>query len=111
MIEGIEILSKTEIIKTALWADKVMAIFISLMICGILMFVISTRQIYFVTGAICVIIGMIAATVLILLNPQEPTGRYEYKVIIGEDVSFVDICKKYEIVGQEGMIYILEDKE
>lgn len=39
------------------------------------------------------------------------TGRNQYKVLIDDSVSFNEIAENYEIVGQDGDLYILEDKE
>ena len=39
------------------------------------------------------------------------TGKNQYKVLIDDSVSFNEIAENYEIVGQDGEIYILEDKE
>ena len=42
---------------------------------------------------------------------QKPTGRYQYEVTIDESVSMTDVHEKYKVMGQEGKIWILEDKE
>ena len=50
---------------------------------------------------------------LIVCGIYQPdyTGKNQYKVLIDDSVSFNEIAEKYEIVGQDGEIYILEDKE
>lgn len=39
------------------------------------------------------------------------TGKYEYKVIIDDSVSMNDFLDKYEIIDQEGKIYIVRERE
>jgi len=46
-------------------------------------------------------------------NPQKavPTGRYQYRCIVDDSVSIEDLNEKYNIIGKDGDIYVLEDKE
>ena len=45
-----------------------------------------------------------------LVSKEKASGIREYKATISEDVSFVEINDKYEVVGQEGKLYTLRDK-
>lgn len=45
-----------------------------------------------------------------IISPKD-TGRYQYKCLIEDNINFVDIAAKYEVIGQEGEAWILEDKE
>ena len=40
-----------------------------------------------------------------------PTGKYEYKVTISDEVNFVEFNNKYEIIDQDGLIYTIKEKE
>lgn len=50
---------------------------------------------------------------LIVCGIYQPdyTGRNQYKVLIDDSASFNEIAENYVIVGQDGDLYILEDKE
>jgi hypothetical protein len=57
------------------------------------------------------IIGGIAITLsLVLLPHPKPTGKYEYTVTIGKEVNLLEFNKKYEIVKQDGELWIIKDK-
>lgn len=58
------------------------------------------------------------ATFAILLSTQSiwdskphPTGRYEYKVIFDETYPVTQLYEKYEIIDQDGKIWIIQEKE
>jgi hypothetical protein len=36
---------------------------------------------------------------------------YQYKVIIDDSVSMTDFTKKYDLIEQEGLIYLIQEKE
>lgn len=42
---------------------------------------------------------------------KKPTGRYQYECLIDDKTSYTEIYDKYEVVGQRGEIWVLEDKE
>lgn len=109
VINGIDILSKTEI------RDVHMLEFVGLMLvlliltfglifwindkCG----VIEIPLIFFVMGFIGIIFLSAAVS-------SYKTGKYEYKVIISDEVSLNEFYDKYEIVDQEGKIYTIKEK-
>lgn len=39
------------------------------------------------------------------------TGRYEYQVLLDETVDINELALRYDIVGQDGLIWTLEDKK
>lgn len=39
------------------------------------------------------------------------TGRYEYQVLIDETVDINEVALHYDIIGQDGLIWTLEDKK
>ena len=39
----------------------------------------------------------------------EPSGRYQYKCIIDNAVSLVDLTKDYKIIEQHDNVYVIED--
>ena len=45
------------------------------------------------------------------LEKTEHTGRYKYEATIDENVPFIEVYKKYDVVKQKGDIWVLKDKE
>lgn len=44
-------------------------------------------------------------------NYKIPIGEYEYKVIIDDNVSMTEFYEHYEVVDQDGKIFIIREKE
>lgn len=42
---------------------------------------------------------------------EKASGIKEYKATISEDANFVEVNDRYEVVSQEGKLYILRDKD
>ena len=59
-------------------------------------------------GIACLV--LIASVLVSFVYTPNYTGRNQYKVLIDDSVSFNEIAEKYEIVGQDKDVYILEDK-
>lgn len=114
MLEGIEILSQSEIMQRSLWAKFAFSFFIGFTFIGLILMVVFAvvyNENYVTVSAGFLIFGFVCALILCAIDPEEPSGRYEYKVLINEDVSFTDLYEKYDVVGQEGLIWTLKDKE
>ena len=45
------------------------------------------------------------------LTIRKSTGKYEYKVIISDEVNFVEFNEKYETIDQDELIYTIREKE
>lgn len=107
-MQGIEILNKTEVTSKPTWA------WILLIVCVIFGFVAyqfineilgpTLDNICLITLIVCIVCGIFA------LVYDEPTGRYEYEVIIDENVSIQEVYEKYNVIEQDGKKWILEDK-
>ena len=114
MLEGIEILSQIEIMKNPDWTSLFCFIVVVFIFLGLILTnggLISDNKQLTICAA-CFTFGLfIAALIIIGLTQKEPSGRYEYKVLLDEDVSFTEIYEKYGVVGQEGLIWTLNDKE
>lgn len=101
MIEGIEILAQTEIMQSPVWIEAAINIIMPIMFISVIMGVSGLAgEIPFFTfaGSIIFVVGLISIIVLSFFNIEEHTGRYEYQVIIGENVSFTDVYSNYEVV-------------
>lgn len=113
VIDGVEVLSKTLILKNPQWLD--ILIFLSaITIIPCIFFALfgfyDKQKFLFVVGCIGIAV-FIFTSIAIGIVDRIPTNRYKYKVLISEKVSFTDIYQKYDILGQDGAIWILEDKE
>ena len=42
---------------------------------------------------------------------QVETGRYEYQVLLDETVNINELASHYDIIGQDGLIWTIQDKE
>lgn len=66
--------------------------------------------------ALCfLVVSLIASLVagffgLYSICNTKPTGRYEYKAIISEDTNFNEMYNRFDVLGKDGEIYILQDK-
>lgn len=67
------------------------------------------EKLFVLAGISCLV--FIASTVVAVIYTPNYTGRNQYKVLIDDSVSFNEIAEKYEIVGQDGEVYILNEKE
>ena len=45
------------------------------------------------------------------LEKSKNTGRYKYEAMIDENVPFIEVYEKYDVVKQKGDIWVLKDKE
>lgn len=41
---------------------------------------------------------------------EVPTGRYEYQVLLDETVDINELASHYDIIGQDGLIWTIQDK-
>lgn len=108
MIKGVEILNKTPI--TEMTNGGFIVLIISAIVMAIAIFSIDNcnsrgQLIWFLISLISVI------SIIVGLNIRKPTGRYEYKVTIDNDVPIQEVYENYKIVEKDGKIWILEDKE
>ena len=67
------------------------------------------EKLWVLAGIACLV--FIASTIVAVVYEPNYTGINQYKVLIDDSVSFNEIAENYKIVGQDGDIYILEDKE
>ena len=109
-----EILSQTEIIEQAGgWPPAlIMILFIITFLIASLVFEAVCRL-----GNLSFVVGIFLALVLLFLSalvwaPKDtPTGRYEYKVILDETYPATQLYENYEVIGQDGKIWIIQEKE
>ena len=114
-MEGVTILNSIDITRI----DGGWLVGVSLLAFCFLMFLIWCLELIRIGEWYAVIPGIIGAICFIAfiyvtgpsVNATKPTGKYEYEVLLSEDVSFTELYKKYEVVEQRGKIWVLKDKE
>lgn len=110
MIEGIQVLSQEPIMSDGNLGITVCIIIT--IVCGIAGLVVDCFYDRFVGIMIC-ILGCLASGIIginVYNANAEPTGQYEYKVIIDDSVSMTEFHTHYKLVGQDGEIFIIRDK-
>ena len=113
-MQGIDILSKTEIMARSTVIENAMNITLIIMVVSVLLGLIFMGIDYFRLGCICLgllLTSFITCLVLFATAHTYKTGRYQYKVTIDDSVSFNDLYEKYNVIDQDGKIFIIEDKE
>lgn len=114
MIEGVTILSKEMIMEPDMRLSFIIFIF-SILIIGTGVFIsclyhhIDSRGV--TIGCIITAIGIIVYIVSLRLPAEVESGRYQYKATIEKSVSFNEVYEKYNVIEQDGNLWILEDKE
>lgn len=111
-MEGVEILSSVEVEVAWVfnWQVAVMAFLILLI--GVLVFgyCVDKEEWLNIFLPIGLALGLWAGLIT-GAGFQVPTEyAMEHKIIISEEVSLQDFIEKYEIVGQEGKMYIVREK-
>lgn len=114
MIEGIDILNKTELMTSPLWGLIFLVVGCLLLVIGFVLVVNGSNYNcgpMFIFGFFACAISVCLIIPALLNTNTVPTGRYRYEVTIDDSVSFVDLQKKYDVTEQNGKIWTLEDKE
>lgn len=116
MIEGIEVLSQSEITTTPCWIWIFLFVSLFVMILGFVLATICVsfnKKIGAKLGAVSIIFGIVLYCIDWICGCiiKVPTGEYTYKVTISDEVNFVEFNNKYEIIDQEGLIYTIKEKE
>ena len=113
-MEGIHVFNKVEILALPSWYFwVVLGLGILFMIIGSIMEDKGKHVVFRLIGGI---IFLISFTAMMTFGCgwqyfQQPTGKYEYTVLIDDSkTNVLDFTNKYEIVRQEGELWIIKDK-
>lgn len=112
MLDGITIISQTEIIATdERLAELTAILFVAFTLSLIGWFAFSLYK-FKISGRITFCIGIIClfASLYFMDNSYISTGKYEYQVTIDESVSLVEFCEEYELIKVENDIYTIREK-
>lgn len=113
MMDGITVLSQNEIMITPTWTWAITMI-------GFIIFAISLiialnvnqkiiETIFGISSICCFILFIVGICCMCFVETK--TGEYTYKVIISDEVNFVEFNNKYEIIDQDGLIYTIKKRE
>ena len=111
-MSGITILTQHEIVKTVENGWWIAAIIFGVL--SILLFFIALAECsegcgwmafgFFLVFISCLIMGGVS-------RKEVSTVRYEYQVLIDETVDINELASRYDIIGQDGLIWTIQDKE
>lgn len=111
-MSGITILTQHPIVEYAgqVWIILLVILFVVGISCIIAGLSVEVFEI-FAVGLICVLL-MVPAGILAKVHTHEvETGRYEYQVLLDETVDINELASHYDIIGQDGLIWTIQDKE
>ncbi|MBE5938471.1 MAG: hypothetical protein E7265_10635 [Lachnospiraceae bacterium] len=118
MLEGITIISQTEITVKSGYIDVFVPILITALLVIIISsielennkYVMSKRSKWEVINIIGICVLVISLVLIIVCPKKEPIGKYEYRVIIDDTISLNELNERYEIIGYNDGIYTIRDK-
>lgn len=104
-IKGIEVMSKSEITEPT-HSSLIIGFLIGAILYCVVYCLIDNEILGTLFGAFVFIICFVGVVALSI----HPTGEYEYKVTISDEVSMNEFMKKYEIINQDGKIYTIKER-
>lgn len=115
-IKGVEILTSKDVMIPVFKAADFCSFccLIAFVVCLItLITVIQSKQkkLAFTLSVLAIIALSSSIFFVNLVSKEKASGIREYKATISEDASFVEINDRYEVISQEGKLYILRDKD
>ena len=116
MMDGITVLSQSEITTKPCWIWIFLFVSLFVIILGVVLATICAsfnKKIGTKLGTVFTIFGIVLFFIdwLCGIIITVPTGKYTYKVTISDEVNFVEFNNKYEIIDQDGLIYTIKEKE
>lgn len=111
MIEGIEVLNKVPIMEPYRNSLGEIAALLFAIFFIVTLVLFANGLDFLIAGISAIITIILLATSILLYELQKETGRYEYQCIISDEVLFVDMYEKYEVVSKNGELWTIRDKE
>jgi len=116
MLKGIEVLSQAEVVAEAIFNWK--AFWIAFAVVGVIGIIISIIALHDVgwdavaifAAVIVVVAGGLTGAMMGAVFEIPKTYETQYKVIISDEVQMNEFFEEYEIVDQDGKIYIIREK-
>ena len=112
-MNGINILNQKELMEYSFEANVFFAVLVIVWFISAIAFIIGLIGSFKwpeIIGGFLFLITCIA-TCTVDLEKSKNTGQYKYEATIDEDVPFIEVYKKYDVVKQKGDIWVLRDKE
>lgn len=107
MIDGINLLNSIPLTgPNALMVGIAITAFI-LSIVGIIYTIVEDLAAGFFVCIIMFFVSLFA----IPIAADQPNGKYKYEVSFSDNVNLKELNKKYEILGQRGEIYIIQERK
>jgi hypothetical protein len=114
-MNGVEILSTAEVVteSTCNWWLAGFAFFGTIVFCAILGYVLSDKDFFIsvISGVAGILLGVFVWAVATSATYKPVAYETHYKVTIDDAVSMNDFMEKYEILEQDGKIYIVRERE
>lgn len=113
MIEGMTILTQTEIYKKPDWIVNVVIVLAVISILSLIMSISCSSFKLEVSLGVISFICFIALIIFMVIGEKNkfPTGRYEYQVTFDENVSIQEVYDKYEVLNVDEKLWTIKDKE
>lgn len=78
---------------------------------SLLMAILALQERVWVLGFSLVALSLVLGGILFYGSAKRESGRNRYECLIDDTVSFVEVAENYNIVGQRGELWILEDRD
>lgn len=105
-MDGINLLSQSEIIDSHV--GYIVFSMFTMLISGFLAIMFAKINVKTVAGFFIITCVMSLISIIVLLLNPTPTGDYNYKVTISDEVNFNNFNEQYKIVSQDGKIYTIQ---
>lgn len=118
-MNGVEILSSTQVASEFAFNEHVFwisfGVTFGIVVLISILHIIIYRTDWLCTVLFCLIFGIMFGTIIgfMLGDTITEPSAYEthYTVTVSDEVKFTDFMNKYEILGQEGKIYTVKERE
>lgn len=116
-MNGVEILNQTNVycVEGKIWVFLLLLGFG--LIIGLIYAILEWHDLGFnATGIANIGIGLLFGLFLgimgyiVTIDTTDELSHVEYKIIVSDEVSFIDFMEKYEILDQEGQIYTVKER-
>ena len=107
------VLNVIELTKQSMIPFYIAAVCVTVSIISLLIAINTSREWLTMPGAASAIIFFLIAIGLLIFASdfQEPTGKYQYEIMIDDSTTFSEVIEKYDIIEQRGEIFVVEEKE
>lgn len=103
-----------ELTKTAPVVDIIFIVFLFLTVISFIG-IIATPITHENIGIVCCVIMLLSVIGIFVCGAlfdrcTVPNGKYQYEILIDDNVTFNEVTEKYNIIDQRGEIFVVEEK-